>query len=54
MSNEANISYGAQPDRLFIIGADGNIAYVSARGPHGYDLTGVETWIQNHVDQNIN
>ncbi len=29
-------AYSAMPDRLFILGADGKIAYAGARGPRGF------------------
>lgn len=51
MEDEGNISYGAQPDRLFIIGGNGRIAYVGARGPFGYDVSGVEKWIQTFMSE---
>lgn len=31
-------AYNARPDRLFILGADGRIAYRGARGPRGFDV----------------
>lgn len=30
-------AYGAWPDRLYLIGQDGRIAYAGARGPAGFD-----------------
>ena len=48
MSDEANLNYGAQPDRLYII-KNGKIDYLSDKGPFGYDLKGVEKWIKQYL-----
>ncbi len=36
MENTACKAYAAWPDRLFIVGTDGKIAYAGARGPGGF------------------
>jgi len=36
MKNTANRAYAAWPDRLYVIGADGRVAYKGARGPWGF------------------
>lgn len=36
MSNEVNEAYHAQPDRLYLVDADGTIAYRSGLGPFGF------------------
>ncbi len=36
MSNEVNEAYHAQPDRLYLVDADGLIAYRGAPGPFGF------------------
>lgn len=35
-------AYNALPDRLFILGADGKVAYRGARGPRGFDVDEME------------
>ena len=37
MKNSVATAYNAMPDRLFIVGADGRIAYRGSRGPRGFD-----------------
>ena len=36
MANEVEEAYRAMPDRLYVIGKDGGIAYKSAQGPFGF------------------
>ena len=36
MKNNAANAYNAMPDRLFIVGTDGKIAYRGDRGPRGF------------------
>ena len=37
MTNEANIAYGALPERLYII-YNGKVVYVGGHGPYNYSL----------------
>jgi hypothetical protein len=37
MANEAEAAYAAWPERLYVVGADGKIAYKGAMGPSGFD-----------------
>ena len=39
-------AYNAMPDRLFILGADGKIAYRGARGPRGFKVTEMKQALQ--------
>jgi hypothetical protein len=43
MDNAIDAAYGAAPERLYLIGADGCVAYHGGAGPHFFDL---ETWEQ--------
>ncbi len=36
MDNSTDQAYAALPDRLYLVGKDGRIAYKSARGPFGF------------------
>lgn len=36
MDDAANKAYAAQPDRLYLVGKDGKIAYAGGRGPFGF------------------
>ena len=38
-------AYGALPDRLYLIGTDGNVAYQGEPGPWGFDPDKLETAI---------
>ena len=56
IDNVINEAYGAAPERLYMIGADGRVAHQGGSGPHFFDLddweqaieTCVKTW--SHVD----
>lgn len=37
MANTANKAYAGWPDRLYVVGADGKLAYVSGPGPRGFN-----------------
>ncbi len=36
MDDAVNLAYRAWPDRLYLVGKDGKIAYASGRGPGGF------------------
>ena len=38
MDNTIDEAYGAAPERLYLIGADGRVAYRGGAGPHFFDL----------------
>ena len=42
MENSVNKAYSAQPDRLYLVGKDGTIAYAGEKGPRGFDPDGWE------------
>lgn len=42
MSDSAATAYSALPERFFILGDDGKIAYAGKRGPRGIDLDALE------------
>ena len=41
MDDATEANYLAEPDRLYVVGADGNIVWKSGLGPFYFD---VETW----------
>ena len=43
MDNAIAEAYSAAPERLYLIGVDGRVAYHRGAGPHFFDL---ETWEQ--------
>ena len=38
MDDTASKAYASLPDRLYLIGKDGKIAYAGARGPRGFKV----------------
>jgi hypothetical protein len=45
MTNGANDAYAAWPERLYIVGEDGRIAYKGGNGPFNYDPKEVRMWL---------
>lgn len=41
MDNATELAYTAWPDRLYVVGVDGRIAYKSRPGPFGFNPDGV-------------
>ncbi len=49
MDNGADSAYAAWPERLYVVGRDGRVAWKGAMGPEGYDPEGVEAWLRANV-----
>jgi PII-like signaling protein len=50
MSNTTDEAYGAVPERLYLIGMDGTVAYRGGAGPHFFDLDDWHEAIQSYLD----
>jgi hypothetical protein len=37
VDDKVSLAYAAWPDRLYLIGKDGKVAYAGAQGPRGFD-----------------
>ena len=48
-ANEVNRAYAAWPDRLYVIGTDGRVAYQGGPGPAGFRPDEVEAWLQTNL-----
>ena len=46
MDNAIDEAYGAAPERLYLIGKDGNVYYHGGAGPHLFDLDELDAAIQ--------
>lgn len=42
-------AYAAWPDRLYVVGVDGNIAYKGRPGPFGFRVPELEEWLKRNV-----
>jgi type I thyroxine 5'-deiodinase len=51
MENNTDLAYAALPDRLYVIGRDGRIAYKSGPGPFGFRSDEFEAAIIAYLDQ---
>lgn len=49
IDDEVNRSYDAAPDRLYLVGKDGKIAYAGDRGPFGFDPDAFERAIATEL-----
>jgi hypothetical protein len=50
MENSTDQNYYALPDRLYLIGRDGRIAYRGAPGPWGFVAAELEKAIENYLE----
>ena len=48
MTDEAEDKYRSEPDRLYVINSDGNIAWKSGLGPFYFD---VEGWCEAIINE---
>jgi hypothetical protein len=46
MDDAVSRAYAAQPDRLYLIGADGKVAWKCGKGPQAFDPEGLEAAIR--------
>lgn len=49
MDNAVDALYAGWPERLFVIAADGRIAYAGGPGPFGFKPDDVERWLERNV-----
>ncbi len=52
MEDCTDLAYSALPDRLYLVGADGRIAYKSGRGPMGFRPDELEAAISEYLASN--
>lgn len=50
--NKVNVNYAGWPDRFYIIGVDGRVAYMGGPGPRGFRPLEVEKWLKENVAKN--
>lgn len=48
-ANSVKRAYAAWPDRLYVVGSDGKIAYKGRPGPFGFRVPELEAWLQQNV-----
>ncbi len=51
MDNTTDVAYSALPDRLYLVGTDGKIAYKSGRGPMGFRPDDFEAAIKEYLSE---
>ena len=49
MENPAEDAFAAWPERLYVIGVDGRIAYKGGKGPFGFDPDELELWLEANL-----
>lgn len=47
--NKVNTAYAGWPDRMYVVGIDGKIAYKGGPGPGGFKPNEVEDWLKKNV-----
>ena len=46
--NKVNAIYAGWPDRMYVVGKDGKIAYMGGPGPWGFKPNEVENWLKQN------
>ena len=49
MDDAANIAYAGWPERLFVIGKDGNVAYAGGMGPFHFNPDEMAKFLKEHL-----
>ena len=48
--NKVNTAYAGWPDRMYVVGIDGKIAYKGGPGPGGFKPGEVEEWLKKNLN----
>jgi hypothetical protein len=51
IDNKVGNAYAGMPDRLYLVGREGRVAYQGARGPFGFRPAELETAIQKELGE---
>jgi hypothetical protein len=49
MDNAVEQAFGAWPERLFVIGVDGRIAYQGGKGPYGFTTKELAEFLEEYL-----
>jgi hypothetical protein len=49
MDNAVEQAFGAWPERLFVIGVDGRIAYQGEKGPYGFNPEELDAFLAGYL-----
>lgn len=49
IDNRVDESYAAWPERVFIVGRDGRIAYAGGQGPFGFKPAEADEWLKKNL-----
>jgi hypothetical protein len=49
--NAVNTAYAGWPDRMYVVGVDGRIAYRGEPGPKGFKPEEVEAWLKDNLSR---
>ena len=52
IDDKANTAYSGWPDRLYLVGKDGKIAYAGGRGPFGFKPDELASSIRKELEKN--
>lgn len=51
IDNKTSTDYASHPDRLYLVGKDGKIAWAGGKGPQGFDPDRLEKEIVSHMGE---
>ncbi|MCC6740913.1 MAG: hypothetical protein IT452_17875 [Planctomycetia bacterium] len=49
LDNAADAAWAAWPERIFVVGADGRIAFATGQGPWGYQPEALQDWLAGNI-----
>ncbi len=49
MDNAADIAFNGWPERLYVLSEEGRIAYQGGKGPYGFDLEELDTFLDAYL-----
>jgi len=47
--NKVNAAYAGWPERLYVVGVNGKVAYKGGPGPGGFKVAEVEKWLKDNA-----
>lgn len=51
IDNKTSTDYASHPDRLYLVGTDGKIAWAGGKGPRGFDANQLEKEIIAYIEK---
>lgn len=53
MENSADRTFNGWPERLIVLSSEGRLIYQGGKGPYGFDLDSLESFLQDLVEKSL-